>query len=298
MSTATITTPLRRTPRGATASRPRSVAMTTLFMAICAFYFLLPMWWLIVASSRTTGQLATDHSLVPSSIGQLFSNVKDVVTYDGGIFVRWLLNSIGYAVIGAAGATVIAAMAGYGLAKYVFPGREAVFHTILAGVLVPVTALAMPLFLMFSQAHAVNSYWSVLIPSLVSPFGVYLSRIYASAAVPDSLLEAARLDGASEVRTFFTMSARLMSPALVTIFLFSFVGIWNNFFLPLVMLQNQKLYPITLGLFSWNTQISRAPFLQTYVIVGSLLSAIPLLIAFLLLQRFWKSGLAEGAVKE
>jgi multiple sugar transport system permease protein len=296
MSTVTLKRSHVRNREGGV-TNPRSTALTTVFMAICAFYFLIPMYWLIVASSRSTGQLTTDHGLIPSSLGQLFSNIGHVLTYQNEIFLRWLANSIGYALVGSAGATVIAAMAGYGLAKYVFPGREAVFNTILAGVLVPVTALAMPLFLMFSQAHAVNTYWSVLIPSLVSPFGVYLSRVYASAAVPDSLLEAARLDGSGEIRTFFTVSTRLMSPALVTIFLFSFVGIWNNFFLPLVMLQKQSLYPITLGLFTWNTQIPNNPFLQTYVIVGALLSTIPLLIAFLLLQRFWQSGLSEGAVK-
>ena len=144
----------------------------------------------------------------------------------------------------------------------------------------------------------VNTYWAVLLPSLVSPFGVYLARVYAAMSVPDSLLEAARLDGSGEVRTFFTMSIRLMSPAMVTIFLFSFVGIWNNFFLPLVMLQDERLYPVTLGLFSWNSQVSRAPFLQSYVVVGSLLSIIPLIIAFMVLQRFWQSGLGEGGVKE
>lgn len=288
----------KKNTRKATGERPSAVALTTLFMIMCAFYFLIPMWWLIVASTRTTGQLTTDHNLIPNSIGELFTNISTVVTYNDGIFVRWMGNSILYAVLGAAGATLIAVMAGYGMAKYVFPGREALFNSILAGVLVPVTALAMPLFLLFSQANMVNTYWAVLLPSLVSPFGVYLARVYASLSVPDSLLEAARLDGSGEVRTFFSMSTRLMSPAIVTIFLFSFVGIWNNFFLPLVMLQDEGLYPVTLGLFSWNSQVSRLPFLQSYVVVGSLLSIIPLIIAFMFLQRFWQTGLGEGGVKE
>lgn len=292
------TTQQKKSTRKATDERPSAVALTTLFMIMVAVYFLIPMWWLIVASTRTTGQLTTDHNLIPNSIGELFSNISTVVTYNDGIFVRWMGNSILYAVVGAAGATLIAVMAGYGMAKYVFPGREALFNSILAGVLVPVTALAMPLFLLFSQANMVNTYWAVLLPSLVSPFGVYLARVYASLSVPDSLLEAARLDGSGEVRTFFTMATRLMSPAIVTIFLFSFVGIWNNFFLPLVMLQDEGLYPVTLGLFSWNSQVSRLPFLQTYVVVGSLLSVIPLIIAFMFLQRFWQTGLGEGGVKE
>lgn len=188
-------------------------------------------------------------------------------------------------------------MAGYALAKYAFPGREATFNLILAGVLVPATALALPLFLLFSRAHAVDTFWSVFLPSIVSPFGVYLARIYAAASVPEELLEAARLDGSSEFRTFFAVASRLMTPALVTIFLFQFVAIWNNFFLPLVMLQNDKLYPVTLGLYTWNSQTNQAPELQTFVIVGALVSIVPLILAFLGLQRFWQNGLAAGGVK-
>jgi multiple sugar transport system permease protein len=183
-------------------------------------------------------------------------------------------------------------MTGYALAKYVFPGREATFNLVLAGVLVPATTLALPLFLLFSRAHAVDTYWSVLLPSMVSPLGVYLARVYATASVPDDLIEAARMDGSSEVRIFITMSLRLMGPGLVTIFLFQFVTIWNNFFLPLQMLQDQKLYPVTLGLYAWNGQITQAPELQSLVIIGALLSTVPLIIAFLGLQRFWRGGLA------
>lgn len=138
----------------------------------------------------------------------------------------------------------------------------------------------------------------MLLPSIVSPFGVYLSRIFAASAVPDELIEAARIDGAGEVRTFFSVSIRLMSPALVTVFLFQFVGVWNNFFLPLIMLRNSDLYPVTLGLFTWNSQVSQFPEMRTLVIVGSLVSIFPLLIGFLSLQRFWQSGLGAGGVKQ
>ena len=126
---------------------------------------------------------------------------------------------------------------------------------------------------------------------------MYLSRIYASASVPDELIEAGRIDGAGEVRTFFTVSVRLMMPALITVFLFQFVSIWNNFFLPLIMLRSQELFPVTFGLYSWNTQLNQIPELRTYVLVGSFLSIVPLIIAFLLLQRFWRNGLGTGSVK-
>jgi len=188
-------------------------------------------------------------------------------------------------------------MCGYALAKYGFRGREAVFNVVLSGVLVPATALALPLFLIFSQVGLTNTFWAVFLPSIVSPFGVYLARIYASSSVPDELLEAARLDGSSEVRTFFTVATRLMAPALVTIFLFQFVAIWNNFFLPLIMLRDPSLFPVTLGLYSWNSSIGQNPELRSFVVIGAFVSIVPLIIAFLSLQRFWSGGLAAGSIK-
>jgi multiple sugar transport system permease protein len=258
--------------------------------------FTLPLWYLLVASSKNRGDLTTTPGLWFSHF-QLGTNVSDTVNRDGGIFWRWLLNSVLYAGVGAAIGTVIAAMAGYALAKYEFRGREATFNTILAGVLVPATALALPLFLIFAAVGLTNTYWSVLLPSLVSPFGVYLSRIYASASVPDALIEAARLDGVGEFRIFLMMATALMKPALVTIFLFQFVVIWNNFFLPLIMLVDRKLFPMTLGLYSWNSQTQQDPTLATAVLTGALLSVVPIIAAFLMLQRYWRGGLGAGGVK-
>jgi multiple sugar transport system permease protein len=168
---------------------------------------------------------------------------------------------------------------------------------VLAGILMPVTALALPLFLMFGAINMTDTFWAVFLPSLISPFGVYLARIYASAAVPEELLEAARLDGSGEFRTFFTMSLRLMAPAVVTIFLFQFTQIWNNFFLPLIMLQDNSLFPVSLGLYVWNSQNLFDSSLQLLVVVGAMVAIFPVIVAFLLLQRFWRTGLAEGSVK-
>ena len=104
-------------------------------------------------------------------------------------------------------------------------------------------------------------------------------------------------DGAGEVRTFFTVSVRLMTPALVTVFLFQFVAIWNNFFLPLIMLRDERLFPVTLGLYAWNSQVNQIPEVRAYVLIGALLSIIPLIVTFLLLQRYWRTGLGAGSVK-
>ena len=164
--------------------------------------------------------------------------------------------------------------------------------------LLPSTALALPLYLLFSQVGLTGTYWAVLIPSTVSPFGVYLCRIYAESAVPDTLLEAARVDGAREGRIFAGLVLRIMSPALVTVFLFQFVGIWNNYFLPLVMLSDDRMYPITLGLTTWQTAADRLPVLMQYTIGGAFVSVIPLAVAMLVLQRYWRTRLTEGSVKD
>lgn len=306
MSTSTATeaapvtspTPAGRSSRRATAPRERLMSRTAamIVMLVSAIYFLLPVWWLFTSATKSREDFGSTNGLVFGDF-DLVNNIANLFAYNDGIFLRWMLNSILYAGAGALLGTLISAMCGYALAKYVFPGRELLFNIVLGGVLVPATALALPLFLIFSQVGATNTFWSVFLPSLVNPFGVYLARIYATASVPDELLEAARLDGSSEVRTFFTVARKLMTPALVTIFLFQFVAIWNNFFLPLIMLRDESLFPVTLGLYTWNSQVNQIPEIRTYVIVGAFVSIIPLIIAFLSLQRFWQSGLGNGSLK-
>ncbi|MFE2063460.1 carbohydrate ABC transporter permease [Streptomyces sp. NPDC059467] len=265
-------------------------------MLLLTVYFLLPVYFLVVASTKPQGDMASTNGLLFSHFN-LFDNLHTLFTRSDGIFGRWALNTVVYAVLGAAVGTLISALCGYALAKFPFRGREFLFSVVLGGVLVPTTALALPLFLLFSATGLVNTYLAVFLPSIVSPFGVYLARIFANAAVPQELIESARLDGAGEFRTFFSVSFRLMTPALVTIFLFQFVAIWNNFFLPMVMLQKESLFPITLGLYEWNGQTARAPLLQQSIITGSLVSILPVIVVFILLQRFWRTGLVAGSLK-
>ncbi|MCU1598283.1 MAG: multiple sugar transport system permease protein [Actinomycetota bacterium] len=276
-------------------SRVSKVAAMTVMIAL-AIYFLLPVYFLVVAATKPQGDLASTFGLAFSHF-HFWQNLSTLFGVDNGIFLRWALNSVIYAVGGAAVGTLISTLAGYALAKFHFRFRETFFSIVLGGVLVPTTALALPLFLLFSTVHLTDTYWAVFLPSIVSPFGVYLARIFAGGAIPDEIIESARLDGAGEFRIFFSVAFKLLSPSLVTIFLFQFVGIWNNFFLPMVMLQSDQLYPLTLGLYNWNGQISRVPLLQQSVITGSLVSIIPLIIVFLALQRFWKTGLASGSLK-
>ncbi len=270
-------------------------AMTFLFIFV--LYFLVPFFWLVVSSTKTAGDLFGTFGLWFAPTFNLGSNLAQLFSYSDGIYVRWLLNTLLYAGVGALLGTFLAAMAGYALAKYAFRGRNLIFSVVLGAILVPGTAMALPLYLLMSKVNLTNTYWAVLLPSIVSPFGVYLSRIYAAASVPDELLEAARIDGASEFRTF-TIALYLMIPALVTILLFQFVAIWNNYFLPLVMLSDQKLFPITVGLQTWNVTTGGAnKFLYSLIIAGALVSSIPLLAGCVVLQRYWRGGLGAGSVK-
>ena len=281
--------------------RPRRFNLQSIpamaLLVLFTFYFLVPYFWLIVSSTKNAGDLFGSFGLWFAPNFNLFSNLQQLFTYQDGVFPHWLLNSFLYAGVGAVVGTWLSSMAGYALAKYVFRGRNLLFSLVLGALLVPQTALVLPLYLMFSGVGLTNTYWAVLLPSLVSPFGVYLSRIYAAGGVPDELLEAARIDGANEFRTY-TIALHLMIPALVTIFLFQFVAIWNNYFLPLVMLSDEKLFPITVGLETWNvTTAGSSKFLYGLIITGALISSIPLLAGCVALQRFWRGGLGTGSVK-
>ena len=265
------------------------------FLVVMAGYFLTPLWWLFVASTKPQGDLYTGAVLWFSHF-QLAENVGSLFSRDGGIFVRWLVNSLAYSGVSALVGTIVAAMAGYSLAKFRYPGRGLIFGIILGGVLVPATALALPIFLLFAQVGLTNSVLAVVLPNIVNPFGVYLARVYADAAIPDEIVEAARLDGAGELRAFFSISSRMMTPALVTIFLFQFVGVWNNYLLPLLMFHDRDLFPVTLGLTLWNSQVVYDGSLGVLTIVGSFVSILPLVVLFLALQRYWRSGLILGGV--
>ena len=300
--TATVPVPTAREAATTRQRRPSPFSLEQVgamtFLLVFVIYFLVPFFWLIVSSTKNAGDLFGTFGLWFAPTFNLGSNLQQLFTYNGGIYVRWLLNTLIYAGVGALLGTLLAAMAGYALAKYVFRGRDLIFSAVLGAILVPGTALALPLYLLMSKWNLTNTYWAVLLPSIVSPFGVYLSRIYAGASVPDELLEAARIDGAGEFRTFATVAMRLMVPALVTILLFQFVAIWNNYFLPLVMLSDQKLFPITVGLQTWNVTTGGAnKFLYTLIIAGALVSSIPLLCGCIILQRFWRGGLGAGSVK-
>ena len=294
--------PARRPVAGVRGRRDkRSAILTAMLLGLLA-YFLLPLAWLVINSTKSTTGLFDSFGLWFASDFHLFENVRDTLTYQGGIYSRWFLNTVLYAVAGAGGAALLAALGGYGVAKFDFPGRRLLLAGVLGAVMVPATALAIPTYLLLSSVQLVDTPLAVIIPSLASPFGLYLMWIYAAAAVPDELLEAARIDGAGELRIFWSVAMRLLAPGFVTVLLFQLVHVWNNYFLPLIVLNDPAWYPLTVGLKQWNEQAygggGGSVAVLNLVITGSLLAIIPLIAVFLVLQRYWQSGLAMGGVKQ
>jgi multiple sugar transport system permease protein len=275
--------------------RPRTALVPTAVLLLGVLYSLLPILWVVIASTKDNTELFNLSAFKPgNAIG---ANLSTLTSYQGGVFWTWMWNTALYAGGGGVLSAGLSALTGYTFAKYKFRGKGFLFNLILVGVLVPAVVLAVPQYLLVAKLGLADTYWSVLIPSIVSPYGIYLARIYAGASVPDEVIEAARMDGSGELRTFLRVGVPMMAPGLVTIFLFQFVAIWNNFLLPWMMLSSESKYPLTVGLYTLLSQGTQQPALYTVVITGSLLSILPLVVLFLLLQRFWRVDLSAGSVK-
>jgi multiple sugar transport system permease protein len=294
------TSPARSGPAHSRAGFWSRRTATMVFLLLFLIYFVMPLVWLIVSSTKTNGDLFSTFGLWFGGSFNLFSNFHDVWVHDGGVYREWMWNTAYYAVCSAVGASLIATLAGYTFAKFRFPGRNFVFSLVLGSILIPLTALAVPTYLLLSKIGLIDTPLAVILPSLVNPFGVYLMRIYTEQSLPDELLDAARVDGANELRIFVSVVLRIVAPGFVTVLLFSFVGTWNNYFLPLLVLSKPDFYPLTVGLASWNASAGAgggSQILYSIVLSGALLAIVPLIAAFLLLQRYWQSGLTFGGVK-
>ena len=281
--------------RAGRAARRRGGWVPTIGLLAGAVYCLLPVLWVVIAATKSSAQLFTTFTMSPGT--GLLANLRQLSDYRGGEFWQWMLNSAFYAGLGALLSAALSGVTGYTLAKYRFASRNALFNILLAGVLMPPVVLAIPQYLLMAKAGLADSYWSVLLCSIVSPYGIYLARVYAAGAIPDDVVEAARMDGASEWRLFRSVAVPMMAPGLVTVFLFQFVAIWNNFLLPYIMLGDDRKFPVTVGLFTLLNQGAAEPSLYTLVIAGSLISVLPLVVLFLSLQRYWRLDLLSGAVK-
>jgi len=292
---------------------PRRYALRLVGLALLllfAAFFFVPMVWLFLAPTKTDGQLLTGSPFAFGSFGTLAHTFHRVVTYSGDSLLIWLKNSAIYSFGGTALAIAAAIPAGYGLALTHFIGRKMLLSITLVVMIMPATALVLPLFLEINKLGLYGTIWSLILPFGFFPFGVYLTYIYFSSTIPKDLLAAARIDGAGEWGVFRHIALPLARPIVSLVGFFAFVASWNNFFLPFVMTYDNSQYPLQIGLqqligstasfnptnFTAGTSIVvlHRPDLAMAVVVA----IAPVLIVFLFSQRALVSGMLAGATKE
>jgi len=277
-----------------------TITLLTVLAFLFALFTLIPIAWILINSTKTQANIFETFGFWFASpfqffhtFGLLFQNV------DGyGTFIQWFGNTALYAVLGGGGATVLAAFAGYGLARFRFRGSQMTFYAIIGALLVPITALTVPLYLSYAKAHLINSIWGMVLPSMISPIGVYLMRTYADISVPRELIDAARIDGAGELRIFLRVALPLMVPGVLTVLLINVVAVWNNYFLPLLIFNVNTKYPLTVGLGLWSNRAVNSGNANLYpmLVVGGLVTIVPLIALFLILQRYWRGGMLLGSI--
>lgn len=275
------------------------------FLLACGAFFGLPIIWLMLAATRPTEGFSELHPLSFGSfenVGQAWENLQ---TYNGGVIVDWIWNSFYYSGSAVLLALTMSVPAGYALAKFDFAGRKTLLVLTLIGMIIPMAALVLPLYLEMNALGWLGTAASVIFPMAFYPFAVYLCYVYYASSLPNNLLEAGRVDGASEWRLFFSVVLPLSKPVIGLVFFFSFVHTWTNFFLPYVMLSDNGSFNLQVGLMALlqSTGVlnpnpaSDLPIWEPEGALAALIAVAPVLIAFLVAQPFLGKSDVAGAVK-
>ena len=262
-----------------------------LVLAAGAALTVVPLLWMVAASLMPAGEAtAVPPRLWPS-----------VVTFEhyAALFTRLhLARALANSVLLAAAVTLVSllfnSMAGYAFAKFAFRGREPLFRGLLAALVIPGQVAMLPLFLLLRELGCINTYWGVIIPGMASIFGIFLVRQYAL-SIPDSLLDAARLDGAGEARIYWSLVLPLCMPILVTLAVFTFMGTWNDFLWPLIVLTDSDLHTLPVALANLAGEHVQDTELM---MAGAVLTVVPVVLVFIALQRYYIAGILSGGLKE
>ncbi|MGL0786705.1 carbohydrate ABC transporter permease [Xanthomonas translucens] len=259
-------------------------------LLVLALVSLAPLLWMVSVSFMPAGQasrfpppmLPTGPTL--ANYGELFSRTGMARNFANSLLVSCAITS---------GSLLINTMAGYAFAKLRFVGKERIFQVLLAALVIPAQVAMLPLFLLMKQLHLVNNFGGVVVPALATVFGIFLVRQYAR-SIPDELLEAARIDGAGELRIFFQIVLPMLKPVLVTLTIFTFMAAWNDFMWPLIVLTDQEHYTLPVAL----AALSREHIMDVEMMMaGAVVTVIPVLALFLAMQRYYIQGLLLGSVK-
>ena len=277
-----------------------------LVLAALVVFFVLPVLWLLLAPTKTAFDLQHHHPLSFGSFGQTAAAWRHLTGFQDGVIWQWLRNSAVYS-IGALVLTLATSVpAGYGLALTSFKGRRLLLTVTLVVMIMPSAALVLPIFLELNLFHLIGSAWSIVLPFSFYPFGVYLVYLYFATSLPRDILAAARIDGCSEWQVFSRVALPLAKPVVGLVAFFSFVGNWNNFFLPYLMLPSSRQFPIQVGL---NQLLSSTPSFNPVagkglditspeLALAILIAILPVLVLFLFSQRALVSGMLAGSTKE
>ncbi|GAA1941505.1 carbohydrate ABC transporter permease [Kitasatospora viridis] len=274
-------------------------------LVLFAVFFILPVVWLLLAATKTDDQLVHNNPLSFGSWHALKANWDALTGYQDNAVFTWLGNSALYSVITLGITLAVAIPAGYALAMTEFRGRRFLLVATLVVMLMPSATLVVPLFLELNEVHLIGSMWSVILPYSFYPFGVYLTYIYYSTAVPPALLDAARIDGCSEVQVFRRIALPLAAPVVALVGFFSFVANWTNYFLPYVLLPQSDQFPVQVGLGTllndvpqFNPTVGTLAVQRPELALATLLAISPVVLVFLFSQRYLVGGMLAGSIKD
>jgi multiple sugar transport system permease protein len=279
--------------------------LTGSILLVFLVFFVLPVLWLVLAATKTDQQLVHGSPLSFGSWHAFKANWDGLTAFQDNAVLQWLGNSTFYAMISLVITLCVAVPAGYALAMTEFRGRRTLLVSTLVVMLMPTATLVVPLFLELNAVHLIGTMWSIILPYSFYPFGVYLTYIYFTTAVPKDLLAAARMDGCSEFGVFRHIALPLATPVIALVGFFSFVANWTNYFLPYVMLPDSSQMPIQVGVGSllsnvpsFNPAVGTLAIERPQLALATLLAITPVLVVFLFAQRFLVSGMLAGATKE
>lgn len=289
--------------RRRTRSLPNPLAALVLLLFLV--FFVLPVAWLLLAATKTDDQLVRGNPLSFGSWHALADNWRALTSFQDNAIFSWLGNSALYSFIALAITLCVAIPAGYALAMTEFRGRRTLLVATLVVMLMPNATLVVPLFLEVNAVGLIGSMWSIILPYSFYPFGVYLTYIYFSTAVPRDLIDAAKLDGCSQFGVFRHVALPLAAPIVALVGFFSFVANWTNYFLPYVLLPESDQFPVQVGLGTllnsvpqFNPTVGTAAVQRPELALATLLAITPVLVVFLFSQRFLVAGMLAGATKE
>jgi multiple sugar transport system permease protein len=292
---------LRQRAENAAARRNRRLIniLVTALLAVLCWYCVAPVLWLVLATTKSPADVFATSPVWFGGSFQLFDNLSHMLNYNNGIFLTWTRNSVVYTLPSVLATLLTSAGAGYGLAKFRFRGRAFLLFLILIALLVPSMALSVPIYLESASIGLANTAWGVILPMSSSAFGVWICYNFFAFQFSTEILHSARIDGANEYVTFAVIALPSARGVLAVVGMLTFVGNWNNYFLPFLMESQDSMMPLPVGLgnMASQTTLGSSPDLNMDVISGAFFVAIPVMVVFMLARRYWATGLATGSLE-